>query len=100
MLGSSLWTIPTSLNRSGRGMGVAPCIATRSDNGVMLMFLRNEQGALIADRLMSLESVQKCTGVSVYLSMPSKEVPTYPILDRLFAAMPPKSVFVPKVCHV
>lgn len=57
------------------------------------------QGALIADRLLGLEQVQKCTGVSVYLSMPNKEVPTYPILDRLFATLPVKSVFVPKVCH-
>jgi 5-formyltetrahydrofolate cyclo-ligase len=55
------------------------------------------QSALIAARLLELEAVQKGRSVSIYLSMPSKEVPTYPIIDRLFASSPPKELFVPKV---
>lgn len=55
------------------------------------------QGKLIIEKLLALEPVRSSHGVSVYLSMPQGEVPTYPILDQLFQASPPKSIFVPKV---
>jgi hypothetical protein len=54
------------------------------------------QAELLTARLRGLDAFEGCRGVSIYLSMPQKEVTTVPILTTLFAATPAKRVFVPK----
>lgn len=46
---------------------------------------------------MGLDVVRKATGVSVYLSMPTKEVTTDPILEQLLSGSQARSIYVPKV---